>query len=948
MASTNIDRTAIVNLAVINEITVGSELSSINFELKDQVHDFSYSVISDNDGDSYVFKIELINFNDDIHKALASSFGFAMKHNSDSKHWVDSETSLEAFPDLLIQWGYPDSLSNTHIAKISDIKYKFTQAKEKILIIEAVNAGNWADAFWRNTTITHTNAAMSTRDNTTIFQNKTVSDIILTVIQGALKSIKGVEVDSNIDVSVSGSLEKEYSNIIKLFYADIYKNRSDIVARAMAMDRDYGAEMGHKYKFEAIKRFFKFLGFGVENTLFIRESTTEGDTEETKAEKAASRAINNQKAELYYPIQKSIPTEDTGGYGTYTEFIPASQLKDTSKIENLDPAFENAAKSNLEVPFNAESDPGMADQISAAVGLYNGRNPDNLINIQDVVLNVNLDTKAQNILKSGGVQDGTKTGLGTIFRASAQTSTGPIINFLPYMRTTNSTLLLDIPSTAVVAGKEQSIQGNLHTLDYEVHKAKDDLANSEVFHDAQLNKYDTDSVKDKAPVDYDSLPPSVRARLLYSNLKIGLYTNSNESVLDVVKNVIKKLNILVEHADNLISLREHSPSIPPHELSFSDILVQTDQALPTTKFTFSKGSNNDKSLQGKLREVNCFPSLQLKGDDSKPLNVNTVELSYGKSTSIVKYFDFAGDIRYLANMAAAGALDQNLESSYEYLTTDSILTIVPVIQALINSEVFRTELQAKFKSENIIIDKLELLRDQIKDTYTPEVKLSDDVNIDMRFFEQLGFINEFLSTPQLPDFENIVAKNENRAPTFNDKQFTTAQVFFQVLATDMGTALFFTKKTKDSEKNTLTELLKKESEGLNYSAPAKTYVYSLKRNNIFDNFGNITNQLEKDQEGQKISAREMRLALSTQFKNKTEPWSIIIKTLGIPEMDTLDEITTPRVFDFTVHDLSREAQTEGNTHWLSGTYRPLAINHKINNSVGYISEFSLLKDVYID
>ena len=44
-------------------------------------------------------------------------------------------------------------------------------------------------------------------------------------------------------------------------------------------------------------------------------------------------------------------------------------------------------------------------------------------------------------------------------------------------------------------------------------------------------------------MDYDSLPPNVRARLLYSNRKIGFYANSNESVLDVVKNVIKKLNI---------------------------------------------------------------------------------------------------------------------------------------------------------------------------------------------------------------------------------------------------------------------------------------------------------------------------------------------------------------------------------------------------------------------
>lgn len=936
MASTNIDRTAIVNLAVINEATVGSEPSSINFELRDQVHDFSYSVISDNEGDSYVFKIELINFNDSIHKALSSSFGAAMKHNTDNTGFIDSKTTLTSFPKLLIQWGYPDTLSNTHIAQISDIKYKFTQAKEKILIIEAVNAGNWADVFWKNNSTTHETVSMSRANNNTIFQNRSVADLILSILQGALKSVEGIEVDSNIDVSLLGSLDKEYYDVIQLFMRAEMKKGIDNFSLVPALfafltnDNSPDEHLQSRLKFEAIKRFFKFIGFGVENTL---ASTKEGPR--TRADSQA--LLEEQKKELYYPIQKSIPLEDTGTYATYTEFIPASQLKDTSKIENLNPAFESIVKENLFLDFNSTSSPLWDSYASNIAFAHNELNPSNLIDERDVTFILKLSTVNQNAIKSGA------TVMEKVLMVNGVTSAGITIGLDRYAPPS-----IKVTPDDVIAGDNPAIlQHHLRKVDYQVQKEKAKLADEAVFHDAQLNKYNEDSLGE--PQDYDSLPSLVKSRLLYNNIKIGLYTTSNESVLQTVKNVIKKLNLLATHSDNLISLKEHTPSISPKELSFSDILSRVDTKIPTTMFTFAKGLNNDKSLQGKLREINCFPNLQLKDDDSKPLSVNTVELSYGKSNSVVKYFDFAGDIRYLANMAATKALDQSLESTYQYLTTNSIITIVPVIDALINSDSFITELKAKFRTENIIISKLELLRDQIKKKYEPELTLSDNINIDMRFFEQLGFISEYISTPELISDENVAARNANREPTFNDKQFTTAQVFFQVLASDLSTALLFSKKSVEPEKDDkLVELLKKESEGLTYSPPSKTYVYSLKRNNIFDNFEKITNKLEEDQEGKQISAREMRVALADQFRNKTEPWSVIIKTLGIPEMDTLDEITTPRVFDFTVHDLSREAQTEGNTHWLSGKYRPLAINHKINNSVGYISEFSLLKDVYID
>ena len=81
------------------------------------------------------------------------------------------------------------------------------------------------------------------------------------------------------------------------------------------------------------------------------------------------------------------------------------------------------------------------------------------------------------------------------------------------------------------------------------------------------------------------------------------------------------------------------------------------------------------------------------------------------------------------------------------------------------------------------------------------------------------------------------------------------------------------------------------------------------------------------------------------FKDNIEQvWELKVKTLGIPEIDHMIDVSTPRIFDFEVHDLSKEKDKDKtNIHWLSGDYKPIGISHHISPSTGYISDFKLLK-----
>jgi len=932
MATSNIARTAIVNLAVLGTSSIDEQGNPISFNLQDQLHDFSYTVLSDGNGnDSYKFKIELINYNDTSRNALTNAFSTSL--HDDNASIVGKQDMLKAFPKLLIQWGYPDALSKIHVAQLSDIKYKFGRSKEKILIIEAVNAGDWADEFYKQTSVTSELVEMSKVGNNTIFQNKTVVSTIISILSGALSNIEGIAVELDIDASVSGVLEKEYTSIINsLTQAPTLEQQEENeltlkekILRVMKSTITPGAAIKEieidkarknaNRKFQAIKRFFKILGLTAENTL--KPTKNPDFPDEPEQIRQTDENLNTQ----YYPITKSLVGEDTGVHGGITEFIPASQLKDTSKIENLNPAFESIVKENIFLEFNRTSSPLWDSHAANVAFAHNELNPSNLIDERDITFFLNLSTVNQNAIKSGA------TVMEKTLMVKSVTSNGNTIGLERYAPPS----IKVTPDDRIAGDNPAILKHHLRKVDYQVQKEKSELADKAVFTDAQLNKYNEDSLG--APLTYTELDNDSKFRLFYSSIKIGLHSKAKESTLVTVKNIIKNLNSLVSKPEYRIHLSEISPAFDSTHESFEDVKNRIDGVditgkpkttvldnMPTTVFRFTTNSVIKSNASDRLLPIVSFPNVQSSKNSKHAL------ISYGKSDSIVKYFDFTGDIRYLANMQAAQATRQSLTNSYEYLKTDSRIKIVDVIDILLNSTDFKDKLESKYKNNNKFIENLEMFRDQLDAD-----DAADLPGVNFRFLEQTGFLAEYLKEQRA---------HRTRA---DEGDFPAAQKFFAALSTQIGMTQLFNAIPVEHREVSYNKFLKLEDPNNPDIVPSKSHSYQLKSETIFDK-----HVQELAVRSNTVISKTVETALASYFNNSLEVWEVKVKTLGIPEMDTLDEISAPRVFDFTVHDLSREAESEGRSaHWLSGLYKPIAINHKINNSVGYISEFKLLKDMGI-
>jgi len=95
--------------------------------------------------------------------------------------------------------------------------------------------------------------------------------------------------------------------------------------------------------------------------------------------------------------------------------------------------------------------------------------------------------------------------------------------------------------------------------------------------------------------------------------------------------------------------------------------------------------------------------------------------------------------------------------------------------------------------------------------------------------------------------------------------------------------------------------------------------------------------------------------LAARMLHQTYASQIRVKTLGIPEMDSVFEITKRSVF-LSVNDIGRKRLKDSELrtnqvedsydykHWLSGQYRPIGITHKISPTEGYTTELKMYRD----
>ena len=150
----------VVKLAVVGDVP-GDDATKSLVVPGDQISKFEYTLFGE---DSYKFSIELVNYSDTLLTSITKAVAKGLP-GIDSLDYTKQDLGIrgefKSLPKLLIQWGYEDldgisALSTIHTAAITTVDYKFSQGREKILVINAVFVGD---------EILHTSAI----DNSTLY-----------------------------------------------------------------------------------------------------------------------------------------------------------------------------------------------------------------------------------------------------------------------------------------------------------------------------------------------------------------------------------------------------------------------------------------------------------------------------------------------------------------------------------------------------------------------------------------------------------------------------------------------------------------------------------------------------------------------------------------------------------------------------------------------------------
>jgi hypothetical protein len=73
-----------------------------------------------------------------------------------------------------------------------------------------------------------------------------------------------------------------------------------------------------------------------------------------------------------------------------------------------------------------------------------------------------------------------------------------------------------------------------------------------------------------------------------------------------------------------------------------------------------------------------------------------------------------------------------------------------------------------------------------------------------------------------------------------------------------------------------------------------------------------------------------------------EVFEIKLTTLGLPEIDDIATEFLSRLVVFQYKDVRFGT---GQNHWMSGVYRINGFKHRIDPAIGFVTEFSLYKDI---
>ena len=1010
MSSTNIRRTPVVNLAVLGDES-GTDGNYV--DLSQYLHDFKFTLISDKGSNSFKYEIELINMDEAFGESLLSAFVIALGEQDSTNISVISTAS----PLLAIQWGYPNAMSSIHMARISDIAYKFSQKKEKILKLTCVDNGDLVKHYSKHPATTPSFPfSMKFGDNDTAEIEYNVQDpfVDFSLINPASKEelpffdiLKGLMASMvnalpgyhlMFEEIPEDEIHKSYTEIILHFIKmqviefygtedtiedaanfpkdatideliELYRNHFEMNAGGDDI-KSISLEQMSALKFNAWSKLFSMFDIDIENF------TDEGRV----------------KGQKYLPLKRSV-VADYGKDGEITDLIPLSQLKNSSKLSDITPVVKANAAKNL---------------------MYNIAHVDNEFQYQsaDLVAYFQTEIDAYNNNSANDRTVGTFEASLKIAinedQANSITNSGAELQIVPrtiILRTTDNlpvwingtkplTIHGDLMARTSTMGSAIPLKDIRNALAAAIHDKEQKSIQSEVFTEEQRATYEITQTPDT--VMFNDLSFADKTNLLYNNIHASIHSKRNKTIEESINTIIKTHNTLMLDSTSEIFAEPWPVTI--NHLNFSEVmdLYKGEDMLknmPSTLYAIRSNANHTTNTS--LKPVLSF---NLNGFNPNP---NVISLSYGAANSIVHHFDFTGDFRYLMNLLSTVATEKTLSTYAEHLTTESIkLEVLPVLSMILQDREFTEYLKSSEQGSKVFImlANLALQMDHTGTMTTRDIDIESvkDAGLAVDLLESMsssgtvgGLEEEELSTTIL--FLKAITNSVIAAALFNTVDTNTTSNYG--LAGTNAYSVFisphdkrykeFAEKAKEQSDNLpvyrwfddnsaiITFIGRTGLDGGSYNARTAIHhqsdysqaiadkysqlakrnnelaarkmesmepadVYVLKESNIFDTYDIKS----------KAFPKETRLALGWYAENVEEVWELKVKTLGIPEIDHMIDVSTPRVFKFTVHDLASEKDKIDSTtkqHWLSGVYRPIGISHHINPKSGYTSDFKLLK-----
>ena len=910
----------VVKMAVIGDV-FKDRLKPIP---QDQIRSFKYTLMGDN---AFTFVIELVNYDDAFLTSITKSVNTMISNAGvpDYTNINPDASNLESLPKLLIQFGYEDPLGKSILSKVlfanvSDCQYKFTQGSEKILIITAV-----FDPDGPGDEPTDMNIYKSSQVIDVIFpeNNKSSSarcffkrasseeknpneyityyDILIQTVKDLVSFKDGSqfthleptkEQKDRTATRVNRYLKRALSNdptrggnfLDKM--KDGLSDPKDLAIDSLSLMPETARKLFEEWggfggtQFELLSEFSKELGLG-----FIRKY------EEYSAYDSITKSLSN-----FYTGVKNL---------VVGEYIPPPYL--TGEAHPTPEDAWKPAKASIPVSYDIANYSGqnLVDQIYAATDLNGPTNEAPGDSFKARVANIN-DEQRQKVVAGETIQQ-----TAVIYEPPEFNGVSvPIHLIYSDMVLTSS----DTEEINILSLGDRCVEID-RTL-YSALQRTEELP--AIRKEAQRAKEAASSPEDDG-INLAGMEHEEKINAFNRNIIVTAISEEGESIYQTVDGLIKAYNDRFARGNKYFEV-EVLYEATASSGDFNTILEEHENnPLATRVLQCTIGLTKNVTEYKELKRDFEILSSPITKESEEHFLIN---LDYGRNTSIVKFFDFNGDIRWLRNISTNIATNNYIGNVYAFLETGVIhKSYVDIVHLLLKDKGFINamskantkinDLSEDQDSESDIQGTLLALEKQFEEVITNSTTPGNaDTDhyygvspISKEDLENLSYVQDYVNSGRARGY-----LERSLGDAFND-QMSSFNLFLA--------SLFNTESLK----------LLMDPQGADQN-------YIIKPSNVFDHVASDDRSAEVMQK------------LSLYEKNMNMFAEVQIKTLGVPELSTMTDITQ-RGVNFSIYDPESNFDTRSGKrkgkHWLSGAYRIMALSHSISPSEGYSSELTLAK-----